>query len=241
MWVIQQQTRVGVRFKGESRQRWLTSACRDIRHLGGTHVNKLKSQYQQLIGQFPGIDAKPKQLLKVIRNIEEMARYTPALVGESEQWSSIVSTAKENRQNFYKVLNRENLFSALYGTFTVTLYELKAMLKASTPGSQSKTPKSAASLEDGFKEVRGRERNSTNETAPTSRKAACTAVDTPHTEVATQNIFAPQRASNMDTDSSNTEVTPREAAAPAKPRRPRPIVLISAVKLILLQKQLKMC
>jgi hypothetical protein len=47
--------------------------------------NKLKSEYQQLIGQFPGADAQLKQLLKVIREIEDMARYTLASVGESEQ------------------------------------------------------------------------------------------------------------------------------------------------------------
>jgi predicted ArsR family transcriptional regulator len=77
--------------------------------------NKLKSDYQQLIGKFSDADTKLKQLFKVIRDIEVMARYTPASVGESEQWSSIVSTA-ENRQNFCKVLNGNNLFSALYGT-----------------------------------------------------------------------------------------------------------------------------
>jgi hypothetical protein len=38
-----------------------------------------------------------KPLFKVIRNIKEMASYTPATVGESEQWSSIVSTGEENR------------------------------------------------------------------------------------------------------------------------------------------------
>jgi hypothetical protein len=47
--------------------------------------NKIKSDYQQLIGQFPDADAQLKQLFKVIRNIEEMARYIPASVGESEQ------------------------------------------------------------------------------------------------------------------------------------------------------------
>jgi predicted ArsR family transcriptional regulator len=46
--------------------------------------NKLKSEYQQLIGQVPDADAQLKQLLKVIRDIEEMARYTPASVGKSE-------------------------------------------------------------------------------------------------------------------------------------------------------------
>jgi hypothetical protein len=42
---------------------------------------KLKSEYQQLMGQFPDADAQLKQLLKVICDIEEMARYTPASVG----------------------------------------------------------------------------------------------------------------------------------------------------------------
>jgi hypothetical protein len=141
--------------------------------------DKSKSEYQQLIGQFPGTDAQMKQLLKVIRDIEEMARNTPASVGESDQWSSIVSTAEENRQNFCKVHNGKNLISVLYGTYTVALHELKAVLKASTPVDQSKTPKSAANQEDGFKEARWRKWHSTNETAPTSKNAACTAVDAP--------------------------------------------------------------
>jgi hypothetical protein len=168
-----------------------------------------------------------------------MARYTPASVGESEQCSSIVSTAEENRQNFCQVLNGKNLFSALYVTYTVALDELKAVLKKSTPAGQSKTPRSAATQEDGFKEVRRSKRHNTNETAPTSKKTACTAVDTPHKEAATRNFFAPLRASDMDTDSTNTEATPCEAATPAKLGRPPPIVLTSDVKLMLLQKQLK--
>jgi hypothetical protein len=78
--------------------------------------------------------------------------------------------AEENRQNFCKVLNGNNLFSALYDTYTVALHELKAVLKASTPAGQSKTPKSAATQEDGFKEVRKPKRHSTNETAQLQRK-----------------------------------------------------------------------
>jgi hypothetical protein len=134
--------------------------------------NKLKSEYQQLIGQYPDADAQLKQLFKVIRNIEEMARYNPDSLSESEQWSSIVSTAEENRQNFCKALNGKNLFSALYGTYTVALHELKDVLKASTSAGQSKTPKSASTQEDNFKEARRCKRHSTNETAPTSKKAA---------------------------------------------------------------------
>jgi hypothetical protein len=43
----------------------------------------------------------------------------------------------------------------------------------------------------------------------------------------------------METDSANTEASPREATAPAKTGRPTPIVLTSAVDLIQLQKQVK--
>jgi hypothetical protein len=133
-----------------------------------------------------------------------------------------------SRQNFCKVLNGKNLFSALYGTYTVALHELKAVLKASTPAGQSKTPKSATTQEDCFKEILRRKRHSTNETAPTSKKAACTAVDTPPKEVAIRNFFASLRRG-----------TPHEETASAKTGLPSPVVLTSAVKLILLQKQLK--
>jgi hypothetical protein len=153
--------------------------------------NKLKSEYQQLRRQFPDADAQLKQLLKVIRDIEEKTRFTPASMGESEQWSTTVSTGEENWQNFRKGLNGKNLSSALYGTYTDALHELKAVLKASTPAGQFKTPKSAATQEDGFKEVRRRKRHSTNEAAPTSKKAACTAVNTPPKEVVTR-TFSPR-------------------------------------------------
>jgi hypothetical protein len=113
------------------------------------------------------------------------------------------------------------------------------VLKANTPEGQFKKPKSAATQEDGFKEVRRRKRHNTNESATTSKKAAFFAVDTPSKEVATRNFFAPLRTSDMDTDFTNTEATPREAAAPAKPGRPPPVILTSAINLILLQKQLK--
>jgi hypothetical protein len=224
---------------GHTLERRITPKMADIPVLGyqafwTDTCNKLKSKYQQLIGQFPDTNAQLKQLFKVICNIEEMTRYTPASVGEGEQWSSIVSTAEENRQNFCKVLNVKNLFSALYGMYTVTLNELKAVLKEGTPAGQSKAPKSAATQEDGR-----RKQHSTNKTAQTSKKAACTTVDTAPKEVATRNFFTLLRAPDIDKDSANIEASPREAAAPAKTGRPPPIVLKSAVNLILLQKQLK--
>jgi hypothetical protein len=91
-------------------------------------------------------------------------------MGESEQWSSIVNIAEENRQNFCKALNRKTLFSVLHGTYTVALQELKALLKEISPASKSETSKCAASQEDDFKEVRRRKRHSTNEEIRLQRK-----------------------------------------------------------------------
>jgi hypothetical protein len=130
-------------------------------------------------------------------DIEDVAGYTPASVGESDQWSSIVNTADKNRQNFCKALTGKTLFSALYGTYTVALQELKAVLKASDPAGQSQTPKSSATQEDSFKEVRRRKRHSTGEAARTLKKAVTTAasarIATPTRVVTTRNFFAPLR------------------------------------------------
>jgi hypothetical protein len=65
------------------------------------HVS-LKSEYRQLLGQFPDADAQLKQLFKVMCDSEDVAGHAPASVGESEQWSSIVNIAGENGQNFCK-------------------------------------------------------------------------------------------------------------------------------------------
>jgi hypothetical protein len=127
----------------------------------------LKSEYRQLLGQFPDADAKLKQLFKVLCDIEDVAGYTPAPVGESEQWSAIVNAVEENTQNFCKALTGKTLFSALYGTYTVALQELKTLLKAHAPAGQSKTTE-----EDGFKEVRRRKRHSSNESTPTLKYSA---------------------------------------------------------------------
>jgi hypothetical protein len=77
---------------------------------------KLKTEYRQWLGQFPDAEVQMKLLFKIMRDIEEVAGHTPASVGESDQWSSIVNIAEENRQNFCTALNVKTLFSALYGT-----------------------------------------------------------------------------------------------------------------------------
>jgi hypothetical protein len=184
----------------------------------------LKSEYKQLIGQFPNADAQLKQLFKVVCDIEDVAGYTPASVGESQEWSAIVNTADDNRQNFCKALTGKTLFSALYGTYAVALQELKAVLKASNTAGQSQILKSSATQEDGFKEVRRRKRHRTGEAALTPKKAVTTAasatIDTPASVAAARNFFAPLRTTRMDTDSASTETNPEEEAVPGIAGRP---------------------
>jgi hypothetical protein len=62
---------------------------------------------------------------------------------------------------------------------------VKGLVEGENPSRLIKTPKSAATQEDDFIEVRRRKQHNTNETAPTSKKAACNAVDRPSKEVAT--------------------------------------------------------
>jgi hypothetical protein len=63
---------------------------------------------------------------------------------ESSKWTSIVKSAEENRANFCKLPDGKPLFSAFCGMYTVTLNELKAVLKVSAQAGQSggvnKTP-----------------------------------------------------------------------------------------------------
>jgi hypothetical protein len=66
----------------------------------------------------------------VLCTIEEVAGYTHTVVGESAEWTAVVSTTEENLVSYYKALSGKTLFSALYGTYTVALEQLRALLKA---------------------------------------------------------------------------------------------------------------
>jgi hypothetical protein len=70
----------------------------------------------------------------------------------------MVNSAKENRTNLCKALDGRPLFSGLYGMYTVTLNELKAVLKVSPQAGQSgavnKTSVESTAQEDDFREVR---------------------------------------------------------------------------------------
>jgi hypothetical protein len=83
-------------------------------------------------------------------------------VGESSEWTSILSSTEDNRGNFCKILEGKRLFSALYGIYKLTLNELKAVLKmkaqAGKCGAVTKTSLESAAHDDDFHEVKIRRR-----------------------------------------------------------------------------------
>jgi hypothetical protein len=205
-----------------------------------TARESIKSEFQRLVGQHPDAEEQLKQLYKILCDIEDVAAYTPASVGESEQWSSIVNTVEENRANFCKALSWKTLYSALYGTYTATLNELKGLLKTSTAAKSGTT--GSPRQHDGFQEVRRRKRHNMQEAAKTSKKAAVQSTPQPESnspkEIATRNFYAPLRTTEMDTDAANAEASPRETTT-AIIGRPPPIILTSATNLLQFQKSIK--
>jgi hypothetical protein len=174
-----------------------------------------------LIKQYPDADVQYRQLFKILRDIEDVAGYTPAAVGESAEWTARVSASEENRTNYCRALSGKTLFSALYGSYTVTLNDLRTLLKVITStGRPTETESEKPTQEEGFKEVRRRKRRSTTDSAPTSKKATAAAASTSTNEVATRNFFPLLRATIMDTDSSSAQDTTLEEAITGKAGRP---------------------
>jgi hypothetical protein len=120
----------------------------------------------------------------------------------------VISSTEKSREYYFRSLRRKTLFSALYGTYTMKLNELQAVLKARH---QTGQPKMQG---DGFTEVRSRKRQATERLARTMKKAALptTSVDSKkgRNEVATRNVSAPLRATNMDTDTPVSGFAPPE-------------------------------
>jgi hypothetical protein len=169
-----------------------------------------KGEFKRLVAQHPEAEEQLRQLHKILCDIEDVAGFTPVAVGESERWSSILNTMEENRANFCKALSGKTLYSALYGSYTVTLNELKDVLKASITAKSGTTGPSPQ--DDGFQEVRRRKRHNTQEAAKTSNEGAVQSALQPEAnspkEVVTRNFYAPLRTTNMDTDAANTEASP---------------------------------
>jgi aryl-phospho-beta-D-glucosidase BglC (GH1 family) len=95
-----------------------------------------KSESHVITTKYPKAAAVVQQVYKVIDDTEILAGNTPTKVGESSEWTSIVDSA-ENRVNFCTGLDGKPLFSTLYGVYTVTLNELKAIFKVNAQARQS--------------------------------------------------------------------------------------------------------
>jgi hypothetical protein len=83
-------------------------------------LSSLKSQCHAITNKYPEAVSVVQQVCKLLSDIETLAKYTPAKVVKSSQWITIVNSAEENRGNFCKILEGKPLFSALYGTYTLT-------------------------------------------------------------------------------------------------------------------------
>jgi hypothetical protein len=71
-------------------------------------TNKLstpKSEYQTLVQQYTEAEAQLKQLLKVLGDIENVARHIPASEEEIAEWATIVHAAEENGASYCKGLH----------------------------------------------------------------------------------------------------------------------------------------
>jgi hypothetical protein len=209
-------------------------------------LSALKSEYQTLVQQYPEAEAELKQLLQVLGDMQDVARHIPVSGGESAEWSAIVNAAEENGASYCKDLRGKQYYSALYGTYTVTLQELKAVIDARTLADQTnilKTTGQQTNNKDDFQEVRRRKRRAIEETHRNFKESDSTdqtptALNIPprghHAK-----FFASLKAADMDTDAFGTEATSNEEAVPSKTGRPLPIILTSTTKLIQWQKQLK--
>jgi hypothetical protein len=74
-----------------------------------------ETEYKTLVGKFPDADNQYRQLYSTLCAIEDVAGYAPAVVGDSAEWSAVVSGAEENRANYCKALSGKTLLSAMYG------------------------------------------------------------------------------------------------------------------------------
>jgi hypothetical protein len=203
-------------------------------------VKNLQISYKGIIAKHPDSDGVLQQVYKELGDLVSLAGCTSTNAGQSEQWVHIVNAAIADKISLAKILKGKSLYSALYGTYTVALSELKAILQGSaknSPQQATATPTAALpqveAIDDGFREQRRRKRNnsSENETQRGSKKPA------PHIPT-TRNYFAPLRTPQMEAE-ENEPPTEEQQTSPAVSGRPPPIVLTSAINLIKLQSNLK--
>jgi hypothetical protein len=136
-----------------------------------------------------------------------------------------VNSAEENRAEFCKCLDEKQLFSVLYGMYTVTLKELQAVLKENTKtrqiGAVNKTSLESTAQDDDFQDVNGRRRRISNDISETTMKSTksipiSTIVKQTLKAVPNRKFFEPLRTNNMDMETTGAEKTFPEQEAPRK-------------------------
>jgi hypothetical protein len=209
-------------------------------------LSSLKSQCHDITNKYPKA-ASVVQVYKVLSDVELLAKCILAKVGESSEWMTIVSSAEENRADFCEILVGKPLFSSLYSIYTLTLNELKAVLKVNAQGGQSgaltETSLESVAHIDNFQEVKRRKRHISNDTSQTAKKSTISAPKSasgqlPTKAVITRNFFAPLRNDDLDMETTGAENTLPENEAPRKSGWPPPI-MTSTTNLIRLQSDLK--
>jgi hypothetical protein len=125
------------------------------------------------MNKYPEAVSLVKQVCKILNDTENLAGCTPAEVGERSQWIFIVNSTEENKANFCKVLDGKPLFGTLY-MYTVTLNELKAILKVSAQAGQSGSVNKTlveSMAQDNFWEVKTCKRDISNNTSQIQNKS----------------------------------------------------------------------
>jgi hypothetical protein len=207
-----------------------------------TKRKMFKAEFQKLVGQYPDAEARLRQLFKVLWDIEDVEGYTPASIEESQGWRFIVSTMKENHANYCKALFGKTLYSAQYGAYTFTLNKLKSLLKERIFSEEKGTRKGTGEphKEEGFQEVRRRNRLSIEETTKTVKKGGSPGrnASVSPKQLASPNFFTPLKTS-MDTGSAGAETNTHEEAVHVNVGRQPVIILAVKTNLTQLQMQLK--
>jgi hypothetical protein len=91
----------------------------------------LQTSYKIIVTKYPDADDVLQQEYKVLGDLVSLACCTAASVGESEKWVRTVDAAENDKASLVKILKGKSLYTAVYGTYTVTLKELKAILEGS--------------------------------------------------------------------------------------------------------------
>jgi hypothetical protein len=76
-------------------------------------TGNLKSQCHAITNKSPEAASALQQVHKMLSDTETFAKCTPARVGESSEWTTVVNNAEESRAKFGKCLDGKPLFSSL--------------------------------------------------------------------------------------------------------------------------------